>query len=571
MRLTFKRIRWKNFLSTGNSFTEFVIDSHPKTLMVGKNGHGKSTICEALCFGLFGKSWRNINKPKLVNSVNKRDLLVEVEFSVGSKSYMIRRGIKPNIFELYSDGRLINQTSSPKDYQRYIEQNVLKLNFRSFTQIVILGSGGFVPFMQLPAAARREVIEDLLDIKVFSIMNMLLKDRIGINKQETVEMNYKLELAKEKERLQRDNLKTFQNRKKSETAMYKKQILELESEIARLEKDKENAQKQQDTLYDLIKDSDVNERFEKFKDLQKQVSHRLKANLKAQDFYTKNNSCPTCTQAISEDFKTSVKAKLVATKSELEDTDKQLSGKLDELSIKIDLIKDTTKKINEIRNDIFSIGFELDSKRKRVKFIERQLEESNTGDIPELEKNLAVIVQSIDDRKSDVDKLLSRRDIYSAIGILIKDTGIKAQIIKKYIPIINSMINKYLASMEFFVTFELDEEFSENIRSRHKDDFSYENFSQGEKMRIDLSLLMAWRNIAKRKNSVNTNLLILDEVFDASLDDDGTEAFLKLLNATCMDDHVLVISHRGDSLVDKFDRVIRANKIKNFSILEEVN
>ena len=568
--IEFKYVRWKNFLSTGNNFIEIQLDRNPTTLIIGENGAGKSTVLDALCFGLFGKPFRNINKPQLLNSVNNSSAIVEVEFKISSKYIKVIRGIKPNVFEIYINGKMYNQDANARDYQKYLEQQILKLNYRSFTQVVILGSSTFVPFMQLRARHRREVVEEILDIQIFSLMNMLLKQKLKNISDDIRDIDYQLELIIEKIELQNQYINDI---KKNKDKVIKEKTTLIgcnEEEVFKMKLDIDFHQKNNEELIYQIKDNDeVNDKQNKLKDIQSQLKEKHRAHTRLVGFFEKNEDCPTCQQHIDEKFK---KNMINSKKKEVD----KFSTALSELEQILDQSIDRQKVIKSIANKIRENEVHIAKENSSV----TQLEKFNATLKSEVEQlEVSNIVKSDFDRLNELKENLSdienqksklREDLsYSeAAKNMLQDTGIKTKIIKQYLPIMNKLINTYLTSMEFYVNFTLNESFEETIKSRYRDEFTYESFSEGEKMRIDLALLFTWRAIAKMKNSTNTNLLMLDEIFDSSLDGSGTDEFLKILN-TLGDENVFVISHKQDVLVDKFRSTIKFEKVKNFSHVVE--
>lgn len=565
--IVFKKIRFQNFLSYGNIFTEIELNRAKSTLIIGENGAGKSTMLDALSFGLYGKAFRKINKPQLINSITGKNTLVEVEFSVGNKEYMVRRGMKPNIFEIFENGKLIDQSSASRDYQQILEQNILKLNHKSFSQIIVLGSANFTPFMKLPAHARREVIEDLLDIQVFSVMNSLLKDKISNNRTDLLQAEHNVSLIESKiemhkkhlEEMKRDN-KELVDKKLVKIAEYEHQNKELEEFV-----EKKNIEFRD--LLNKTKDTDiVSKKVVELEDIRKKAENRLKKANKEIEFYNASDVCSTCKQTIDEEFKTKVieaKNKIV---KELNDGLTKLEETYSKLSKKLGVLKEIREKSNKISNEIEDAKVKIAmnnrfiaSLKQEIAELEKKFEKREVNDITD---QLFGELASANDNKQ---KLIEEQDVYNLASQLLKDGGIKTKIIKQYIPVMNKLINKYLAAMDFFIEFNLDENFEETIKSRHRDEFSYESFSEGEKLRIDLSLLFAWRAIAKLRNSAATNLLIMDEIFDSSLDAAGTEEFMKILGTLAQDTNIFIISHKTDQLFDKFDEVIRFNKVKNFS------
>lgn len=560
----FHNVRWKNFLSTGNVWTQVDLDRSSTTLVIGENGAGKSTVLDALCFALFGKPFRKINKPQLINTVNEKDLLVEVNFTIGKHSYRIVRGIKPNKFEIYKDDVLLNQTASVKDYQKYLEENVIKLNYNSFSQIVILGSSTFIPFMQLHAHARREIIEDLLDIKIFTAMNVLLKEKIQTNKEKLTDVNYHIEMEEEKIEVHQKYIEEIKTKAKERVDSLEKEISNAESSIARLERDNELHNKKVTELQESIQDEDrVRKKLNEILSIETKFEDKIKKSKKEIQFYNDNDHCPTCTQTIDVAIKTE---KIEQSENKISEIRVALENLANELSKENQRLLDISEintevseyleKISDANNQISSLMKYMKQVRKSI--TETQEEKVDNTDIEEIEKKIAEL-------NNLKEKIINEREVLKVAADLLKDKGIKTQIVRQYVPVMNKLINKYLAAMEFFVSFELDENFEEVIKSRHRDTFSYGSFSEGEKMRIDLALLLTWRAVARMKNSTNTNLLILDEVFDASLDANGCDEFLKLLDEIGKDTNVFVISHKGDILQDKFRSVIRFEKHKNFS------
>ena len=564
----FKKIRWKNFLSTGNAFTEVQLDRAKSTLIIGDNGAGKSTILDALTFVLFGKPFRAVNKSQLVNSVNQNGTEVEVEFSIGSKQYLVKRGIKKNFFEIYQDGKMLNQDASVRDYQEYLEKTILKLNYKSFTQIVILGSSSFVPFMQLKANDRRTIIEDLLDIEIFSVMNQLLKVRVAQNKEDMGTVDIALGLSKgEKENVEFLIEKLKQN-KSSQIEANKRDIEKHEKAIADYRDSIDKILDKNKELNDSIADEKgVRKEVTKLLDYQKGIEKGILKCEEDIEFYEKTETCDTCKQQISEDHRENMI-------EEFHNKMHELSGGLMQLGKKLKVQEDRIAEIEKVSEEYdrnlkeqINMNSHISACEQYIKKVSTQITDiSNMEDDIELQKSeLEKVKEDIRIYNKEKEELSQKKYLYEIAGSLLKDGGIKAKIIKQYLPIINKYINVHLGKMDFYVSFELDEGFNETIKSRHRDEFTYDSFSEGEKMRIDLALLFTWRAIAKLKNSVNTNLLILDEVFDSSLDTAGTDEFLKILYDLTGNVNVFVISHKGEILYDKFDKTIKFEKHKNFS------
>ena len=566
----FNYVRWKNFLSTGNNFTEIQLDKNSTTLIIGENGAGKSTILDAICFGLFGKPFRNINKGQLLNSVNASNCLVEVEFKVGGKDIKVIRGIKPNTFEIYINGKMYNQDANARDYQKYLEQQILKLNYRSFTQVVILGSSTFVPFMQLKARHRREVVEEILDIQIFSLMNMILKQRLKTIEADYRELEYKESLTSEKLKLKRKYIQDIQdNRRKlieektflingNEEEIFKKKrkIADLQDDIECMHEKISNATK-------------VAEQFDRLNDLNSQLKTKHRSHKRLIKFFEENEDCPTCQQHIDEVFKDTMISKENNKYDKLTVGIKELADKLEATKVKINVINEVNKNIQSNNVEIAKENSSIGELEKFNAALDTEIKQLQDGHVDKKDHEEVVNLREEFDTVSKEKNKLREEKIYNeAVRTMLTDQGIKTKIIKQYLPIMNKLINTYLTSMEFYVNFTLDENFDETIKSRYRDDFTYASFSEGEKMRIDLALLFTWRAVAKMKNSANTNLLILDEIFDSSLDGTGTDEFLKILN-TLGDENVFVISHKQDALADKFRSTIRFEKIKNFSHITE--
>ena len=565
--LFFERIRWKNFLSTGNAFTEIDFTKNKTTLIIGENGAGKSTILDALSFALYGKPFRKINKPQLVNTINGKGLSVELEFSVGKKNYKVVRGIKPNVFEIYLDDKLINQDSEAKEYQEMFEKNILKLNHKSFCQIVVLGSASFVPFMQLPAAHRREVIEDLLDIQIFSTMNNLLKEKVAKNKSDIMESDYNIRLTAEKIEMHKKHLEELNKNNDDLIAQKLAKIGDLITEINTSTGSANTLLKELNSKVDSVSDQEkVNKRIQKLEVLKGQLQAKLSKLQSEIEFFTDHNDCPTCRQGINHEHKASIVKKDNDSIIEVNDGLQKLDADLVSSRERLRIISKINLEITELNRQIANLNAQIDTKSSFVEGLRTEIEVlKKSTKVTESNEDLKLFQTQLKTFISTKEELVSDRGVLDVASNLLRDSGIKTKIIKQYIPVMNKLVNKYLASLDFFVNFELNENFEEKIKSRHRDEFSYESFSEGEKMRIDLSLLFTWRAIAKLRNSVSTNLLIMDEVFDSSLDTNGTDEFLKILYTLTGDTNVFIISHKGDTLFDKFEHIIRFEKHKNFS------
>jgi DNA repair exonuclease SbcCD ATPase subunit len=564
--IVFKKIRWKNFLSTGNIFTEIELNKSATTLIVGENGAGKSTLLDALSFALFNKPFRKINKPLLLNSITKKDLVVEIEFSIGSNNYKIVRGIKPNVFEVYQNGALLNQSADSKDYQDILEKQILKINFKSFCQVVVLGSASFVPFMSLPAGQRREIIEDLLDLQIFTSMNIILKQRITSNAEDLIKQEANKTIVEEKIKLVKKHLIEIQNsndkiitEKNDRIAQTNIQINEFDSEYWKLEN------KRKDLEEKMVDEKELTSSMKKLTALK----HKFEAHLSSQKeqikFFTDHDNCPTCKQEINETFKCDMVQNNQERVKELNDNLEVVAKNYVETNDKINEMMSIQSEINSTKMDIHKLTTRISSLieyrtqlENEINTIQKIVKEDNSDQLNKL-------VGEFKEAEIVLGELHDLKQTYQAVSVLLKDGGIKAKIIKQYIPIINKLINKYLSSMDFFVQFELNEEFNETIKSRFRDEFSYASFSEGEKMRINLAILFTWRAVAKLRNSVSTNILIMDEVMDSSLDANGTEEFMKVLTHLTSDTNTFIISHKTDQFYDKFTSVIKFEKHKNFS------
>ena len=563
-------MRWKNFLSTGNQFTEIQLDRNNTTLVIGENGSGKSTILDALCFGLFGKPFRNINKGQFVNSVNNGSCEVEVDFKIGTKSFKVIRSIKPNMFEIYINGKMYNQDANARDYQKYLEQQILKLNYRSFTQVVILGSSTFIPFMQLKARQRRDVVEDILDIQIFSLMNMLLKQKLKTIQEHQRDANYNVDLTTEKIELQNKYIEDVKKNKDKLIGEKSTVLNGNEEEIhSRQKKIGELKQANKELGFNTTNLNDSTDKVQKLKGIDATLKEKRSSTKKYITFFEENDDCPTCEQHIDETFK---KNMIVTKKGEHDKFDNGIQELSEELKRQEDLLEAINSYIAMIRENDAEIGKITYSIKEMEKFntnLQSEIEQLQLGEVnkEDLDK-IKALRKSLKSFEKQHQELREEQTYAEAARSMLMDTGIKTKIIKQYLPIMNKLINTYLTAMEFYINFTLNENFEETIKSRHRDEFTYASFSEGEKMRIDLALLFTWRAVAKMKNSTNTNLLILDEIFDSSLDSTGTDEFLKILN-TLDGENVFVISHKQDVLVDKFRSTIRFEKVKNFSHVAE--
>ena len=568
--ILFKKIRYKNILSTGNIFTEIDFNKSGTTLIVGENGAGKSTMLDALTFVLFGRTFRSINKSQLINSITRKDAVVEIHFYIAPHNYFIRRGMKPNIFEVYCSDKLLNQTAEVRDYQEILEKQILKINYKSFCQVVILGSASFIPFMQLPTGQRRTIIEDLLDLQVFTVMNTLLKDDIQANTSSLQEIEYDKKMLEEKIKMTKEHLKEMQSKNEEFINEKKALILEYQSKITNEYEKKTSINKEMEELVKKIEDEDtLKTKISKLIKLRAQMESKL--NLLDKDilFFTHNEDCPTCKQSIDESFKCDIINSKNSEAEEMKFGLQKLMQTYDNTSKQLETVFEISSKYNELISTLMTTDVQLKNLEHNVSIIEKEIErskksikESDDIKIVDLETQLVQLSKNYNELQDD--KL-----IFHACASMLKDGGIKTKIINQYIPVINKLINKYLSSMDFFVDFQLNGQFEETIKSRHRDEFSYSSFSEGEKFRINLALLFAWRAVAKMRNSASTNLLIMDEVMDSSLDSSGTEEFMKIINTLIKDTNTFIISHRTEQITDKFDNVIRFHKHKNFSMIVE--
>ena len=566
--IVFKKIKWKNFLSTGNKFTEINLTEAKTNLIIGNNGAGKSTILDALTFSLFNRPFRKVNKSQLINTVNEKDCVVELEFTIGATDWKVLRGMKPVRFEIYKNGNVMNQNAAVNDQQRWLEEHVLKLNYKSFTQIVILGSASFVPFMQLTAPNRREVIEDLLDIKIFSAMGLILKERVrGVNER-LREISIKKNLLEEKIDMQNGFIQEIENTSKKDVKDKKEKIKSINEQIDRYEDDLKEMSEELDAINkDMEMLSDCNTKLRKLGNLKGKLSNKVSTITKEHKFFNENVTCPTCTQNIEESFRLN---KI----NEAESKAKELKKGYEELESAIKLEEEREQTFKKLSSEATKLTHEISKTNTRISGLENQSRdlEQEIQTITEQLKNrtaekhaLETLLSQLEDLQKEQSEFKEKNAYHDFAHSLLKDGGVKSKIIKRYLPLMNQQINKYLQLMDFYINFSLDDEFKESVKSPIHDKFSYESFSEGEKMRIDLSLLFTWREIARMKNSASTNLLILDEIFDSSLDGFGTEYFTKIIKYVVSDANVFVISHKTDDLIDSFDKIIKFDKIKGFS------
>ena len=569
--ITFEKVRWKNFLSTGNTFSEVQLTDAKTNLIVGSNGAGKSTILDALTFGLFGKPFRKISKSSLVNSINDRDTVVEVEFTIGKNEYQVMRAIKPNKLEISVNGQLFNQEAAVNDQQKNFEKNVLKMNFKSFTQVVILGASTFVPFMRMPLGQRREIIEDILDIQIFSTMNDNLRAKVKINNEELREIDYQLELVKNKIAIQKEHMLNLEKRDKEEIDRKKQKIVEYE------QKETDNSDIITNLTQQILR---LNEEMLDYKQSSKKLTklntylmkltHKLNSIKKEHKFFEDNHVCPTCTQTLEDTFR---EEKISSGKNKIQEMEEgfdELNNAIEEEQTRVERFNELSTEISDLNSQVTQTNYEITSIRKAITDINNEIDEihNDNADAKAEYSKLKVLVSDKKDLSVQLDETRKDKDTLSVASKLLKDSGIKTRIIKTYLPTMNKMIAHYLGNMEFYVNFTLDENFEETIKSRYRDVFSYESFSEGEKARIDIALLLTWRSIAKLKNSVDTNLLILDEIFDGSLDQSGTSELGWILRNFDDRTNVFVISHK-EAMSDKFERTLIVEKPKNFSTLRE--
>jgi len=566
--IVFKKVRYKNFLSTGQQFIEIQLDRSSKTLVVGENGAGKSTMLDALCFGLFQRAFRNIKKDQMVNSINEKDCVVEVEFVIGQNQYKIVRGIKPNIFEIWCNDVMLNQDAAVRDYQKHLEQTILKLNFRSFTQVVILGNASFVPFMQLRARHRREVVEEILDIEIFSKMNLMFREKQKLQDEVIKQSDFNCQLIDGKIESQKKHIEDMSGNNQQLIDKKQIEIQQAQTDIDNYQLDIDRVTTEKTALQsEILDETKINNKYKQLHNLEAKLENTCSKHKKDLGFFQTHNDCPTCQQEIDEAFKTTMQSKKAEKIQELEVALGQIEKDINSTETRLTKINEIMVTIREKELLINRYETSISEIKKYMVNKEHEIDELSddkfttgvaTGQLEELQEQLT-------EAESAKIKQKEQKTYLDTARYLMQDTGIKTKIIKQYLPIMNQFINKNLADMDFFVNFTLDDEFNETIKSRHRDEFNYNSFSEGEKLRIDLSILFTWREIAKMKNSMNTNLLILDEIFDSSLDASGTDEFMRILTNKLAKENVFVISHKGDTLLDKFPSILKFEKYKNFT------
>jgi len=562
----FKSVKWKNLLSTGNVFTEMKLNKSSNTLVIGENGSGKSTFIDAISFALYDKPFRKVSKTQIINTINKKELLVEIEFDIGNKKYKIIRGRKPNVFEIYENGNMLNQDAANKDYQSILEEKILKLNHKSFSQIIVLGSASYVPFMQLSSTHRREIIEDLLDIQIFSTMNTLLKDKISDNKNEINECRNQINVIQEKINLHEQHIQKLKqndqrviDEKNKKIQGYKDQISNNNIYIEKLNS------KLPELTEQVSKEQDLENKKETINTYYHNINNQIKNYEKQIEFFTDHDDCPTCKQGIDKNHKEHIMTDNASKVSRKQEGLVKADEKLKEITGKLTVIADLNRKITAINSAISEKNTQINLWNNFIAALQNEIRSQENNNDQEHKDMLDSFKSELTKKETNQEESMNEKEVLDVVSFLLKDEGIKSKIIKQYIPIMNKLINKYLAAMDFFVQFELNEKFDEQIKSRYRDIFTYNSFSEGEKMRIDLALLFTWRAVAKLRNSISTNLLIMDEVLDKSLDAGGTDEFLKIIADLTSDTNVFIISHKGDILFDKFRSVIKFEKVKNFS------
>jgi len=570
--IIFKKIRWKNFLSTGNQFIEVDLNKSNTTLIIGTNGSGKSTLLDAMTYVLFNRPFRIIKKEQMVNTVNNGDALVEIEFSIGTKEYKVRRGIKPNIFEIYCDDELINQDASSVDYQKILERNIMRLSYRSFVQVVILGSSSYEPFMKMKSRYRKEAVEEILDIKVFSHMDWMLRDQQSVLNKKIVDVKHNADLIQSKYELEDKHFKEIKNRNVDDKKLKQDQLDKIENDkktyLEKIQQLDTDYKKHNDDIKDKEK---VEKKLNQLSKLEAKIEQNLHTHEKNLQFFEDNDSCPTCTQKLEPIFRGEKQAYEKGKIATLNDGMKKLVEEITQTETKLKEFNSISKKMTDLNIEISKLNTSIEEMKKYSDNLHNEilLLENKKQDSDKIEEELNNLAQQLNETQEELTKINEEKTYVDTVREILSEKGAKTRIIKKYLPIMNTLINQYLQDMDFFVNFNLDEEFNETIKSRFRDTFNYNNFSEGEKLRIDLALLFTWRNIAKMKNSTNTNVLILDEIFDSSLDSQGTEDFFKILR-TLSKENVFIISHKGDILFDKFTNIIKFEKTNNFTRLQNV-
>ena len=569
--ITFKNIKYKNFLSTGNTPIEIKLNSSNTTLIVGTNGSGKSTLLDALCFVLFNRPFRIIKKEQMVNTVNDGDCLIELEFDVGTKKYLIKRGIKPNLFEIYQDGVLVNQDANSIDYQKYLENNIMRLNYRSFLQVVLLGSSSYEPFMKMKPRYRREVVEEILDIRVFGLMDLILRPQQSELTRNITDLSHKCDLIESKYETELKHYNAISDLNMNDLDG-KKRLLEKNGQDnynynRKIDKINDELERDRDSLKDQTKEQ---VKMTKLSKLEAKIEQNLSTHEKTLEFFNENDNCPTCTQPIGDQFRQDKQSNLKEKVTSLNEGMKKIVEEISKQEEHLLAMDKISKKVYEMNVEVSKLQTSVEELNKYSNNIHEEIQslENKQSDGKDIEKQLENLKLDLEENKIKRDKIVDQQKYVDVLRNILNDKGAKSQIIKKYVPIMNTLINQYLQSMDFFISFHLDEEFNETVKSRFRDTFNYNNFSEGEKMRIDLALLFTWRHIAKMKNSVNTNLLVLDEIFDSSLDGQGTDDFFKIIK-TMTKENIFIISHKGDILFDKFTDIVKFEKYKNFTRLNQ--